>query len=234
MRYKKIEEKIDYEFKNKELLKEALTHKSYAYESGGKITYDNEKFEFLGDSVLNLVISDIIYKKNPEYSEGKLSKFRASLINEYTLTQIAKHLKLGKYLLLGKGEEQTGGRDKASLLSNAYEAILAAVYLDSGFRSVYRIIKQHFTDAVFTLAPSKWDRDYKSQMQEMSHKLYKANPRYKVVLKSGPDHQQVFNVELTINKNVISTGSGNSKKDAEQQAAKMALETLKGRVAQSI
>ncbi len=205
----------------------ALTHKSYSYESSGMIDYDNEKLEFLGDSVLSLVISDIIYKKNPDFSEGKLSKLRASLINEYALMQIALHLDLGAFLLLGKGEEYTKGREKPSLLSNAYEAILAAVYLDSGFRSAYKIIKQHFSASIFKLSPKTLNRDHKSQLQEISHKLYKKNPKYKVVRKTGPDHRQVFEIELVVNNAIISRGTGNSKKEAEQSAAKEALEILK-------
>jgi len=219
----KLEESVGYEFKNKELLVEALTHKSYAYESGGEITYDNEKLEFLGDSVLSIVVSTLIYKKNPDYAEGELSKLRASLISEYSLNEIAKGLSVGKYLLLGCGEERSGGRKKPSLLANAYEAILAAIYLDSGFRAAFRCVKAHFKEAIFEVAPKKHHRDFKSQVQEESHRKFKVAPKYKVIKKSGPDHKQVFQVELSINGDPISKGKGSSKKEAEQLAAKKAL-----------
>jgi len=228
MHLKKLEENLGYDFKKRDLLTNAVTHKSYSYESSGGETHcDNEKLEFLGDSVLSIIISDLIYKRNPDYSEGKLSKLRASLINEHSLAEVARRLDLGKYLLLGKGEERTGGREKPSLLSNAYEAILAAIYLDSGFRAVFKIVKGHFSEAIFNISPKKLNRDYKSQVQEESHKKFKTIPKYKVIKRSGPDHKQVFDVELIINDEAISKGKGSSKKEAEQSAAKKALEKLK-------
>ncbi len=224
---KKLEESIGYEFENKDLLLTALTHKSYTYESSGRVDYDNEKLEFLGDSVLSLVVSDLIYKKNHDFSEGQLSKLRASLINEYSLNNIAQTLNLGDYLFLGKGEEQTGGRMKSSLLSNAYEAILAAIYMDKGFETAYKIIKEHFNESIFTISPTKLNRDYKSQVQERIHKIHKSNPNYRIVRKRGPDHQQVFEVELVVGKKRISMGKGSSKKEAEQDAAEKGLKILK-------
>jgi ribonuclease III len=218
-----LEENLGYEFKDEALILEALTHKSYSYESNGEVDYDNEKLEFLGDSVLSTVISDMIYKRNPDYTEGELSKLRASLINEHSLARIAVHLDIGRFLLLGKGEERTGGRDKPSLLSNAYEAILAAIYLDSGFRATYKVIKRHFDASILNIPPKKLNRDYKSSLQEESHKRFKTIPRYKVIKRSGPDHKQVFEVELSINAKPISKGTGSSKKEAEQAAAKKAL-----------
>jgi ribonuclease III len=227
MDIKKLEKNIGYEFKNKELLIAAITHRSYSYELNGKTGCDNEKLEFLGDTVLNFVITDLIYKRNPGYTEGELSKLRASLIKEHTLAQIAKQLDLGRFLLLGKGEELTGGREKPSLLSNAYEAVLAAIFLDSGFRAVYKTIKKHFSDSVFDVSLIQFNIDYKSQVQEESHRIFKTLPQYKLIKKSGPDHKQMFHVELTINKKPISEGTGSSKKEAEQSAAKKALGILK-------
>ncbi|MFC1855143.1 ribonuclease III [Thermodesulfobacteriota bacterium] len=226
MNLTKLEKKIGHDFKNKDLLLTALTHKSYSYESNGQVEYDNEKLEFLGDSVLSLVVSDMIYKRNPDYSEGDLSKLRASVVDEYSLALIAGKLGVGKFLLLGKGEEQSGGRKKPSLLSNCYEAILAAIYIDSGIRKVYKVIKGHFLEYILTESVESLNRDYKSQLQEVSHKLFQTVPKYKVVKRSGPDHRQIFHVELLIDKDLKSKGKGSSKKEAQQNAAKKALERI--------
>jgi ribonuclease-3 len=149
------------------------------------------------------------------------------LINEYSLARIATGLNIGKFLFLGKGEEITGGRKKPSLLSNAYEAVLAAIYLDGGFRAASKVIRRHFSKSFSKTSLKKLDRDYKSQLQEKSHKMFKETPKYRIVKKSGPEHRQVFKVELVIDKKTISKGKGNSKKEAEQNAAKKALGILK-------
>lgn len=212
-----LENKLQYRFKNKELLKMALTHPSE------EKTYNYERLEFLGDAVLELAISEWLYRDYPNYSEGKLTKLRSSIVCSKSLVEIAVKLDLGKYLFLGKGEELTGGRNKPSILENVVEAVIGAVYLDDGFDETKNLIRLLFNKTVFE-KNSQPASDFKSRLQEIIHKTSKLPIKYEIVEKNGPPHKTVFIVELSVGDNVISQGSGLSKKSAEQNAAQKAID----------
>lgn len=223
-RIERFEEKIGYSFKNKDIIFEALSHSSFAneYKHG---RHSNERLEFLGDSVLSIVISEHLFKHFKHLPEGDLTKIRASLVCEKALFEFSKQISLGEYILLGKGEENTGGRNRPSIVSDAFEAVIAAVFLDGGMETA--------RDYVLGFIPKDLDRssannlqDYKTILQE----IIQRNPEEKVeyVLKgeTGPDHDRHFVVEVCLNSNVIGHGEGHSKKQAEQQAAKEALRLM--------
>lgn len=223
MKLKNLEKKLSYTFSNRDLLSEALTHKSYSNERRPPGSKDNERLEFLGDAVLDLLISEILFIKFPEIPEGDLSKKRASLVREETLSAIARDFRLGDYLSLGKGEALSGGREKSSLLANTFEALIAAVYLDSGLESARRIATDIFTPL---LSEPIRDADYKSTLQEALQKQKMDTPTYRVLSEAGPDHNKTFEVILEINSGGSATGYGKSIKEAEQMAAKNALEQI--------
>lgn len=221
---KPLEENLRYEFKNKKLLINALTHSSYANEARDGVS-SNERLEFLGDSVLSIVVSEYIYKEFNNLPEGELTKLRASLVCEKSLCQFSRELDLGKYLRLGKGEDKGGGRERDSILADAFEAVLAAMYLDGGFNvaknHVMRFIKnelKHTDDEVF--------KDYKTALQEIIQKNPEESVTYILTKESGPDHDKVFEVEVRLNSNTIGKGMGKNKKQAEQSAAKEALRLM--------
>ena len=221
---KPLEENLRYEFKNKKLLINALTHSSYANEARDGVS-SNERLEFLGDSVLSIVVSEYIYKEFNNLPEGELTKLRASLVCEKSLCQFSRELDLGKYLRLGKGEDKGGGRERDSILADAFEAVLAAMYLDGGFNMaknhVMRFIKnelKHTDDEVF--------KDYKTALQEIIQKNPEESVTYILTKESGPDHDKVFEVEVRLNSNTIGKGMGKNKKQAEQSAAKEALRLM--------
>ena len=221
---KPLEENLRYEFKNKKLLINALTHSSYANEARDGIS-SNERLEFLGDSVLSIVGSENIYKEFNNLPEGELTKLRASLVCEKSLCQFSRELDLGKLLRLGKGEDKGGGRERDSILADAFEAVLAAMYLDGGFNvaknHVMRFIKdelKHTDDEVF--------KDYKTALQEIIQKNPEESVTYILTKESGPDHDKVFEVEVRLNSNTIGKGVGKNKKQAEQSAAKEALRLM--------
>jgi len=220
-----LEEALGYLFENPGLLDQALTHKSYANEQGRGVR-DNERLEFLGDAVLDLVVSHLLFDLRPRLSEGKMSKVRAFLVSETSLAEVARSFGLGGYLRLGKGEEQTGGRTKPSILSGALEALIAAIYLDGGFD-----LAREFVDAVFrplleVEGPSGLDRDYKTRLQEHCQGRYGSAPTYRLVGEWGPDHDKTFEVEIRLGNRVLGKGRGRSKKEAEQRAAQDALAVL--------
>jgi len=222
-----VQQQISYAFKNAELLKRALTHKSFANEN--KVALHNERLEFLGDSVLNLIISEYLMKFCPSSSEGDLSRLRAAIVNEPALAEVARKIRLGTYLLLGKGEELTGGRNKNSLLADSLEALIAAVYLDAGIEATRSLTINLFEDMLHRhcregAAPS----DYKTKLQEYCQERLKQLPEYRVVSKTGPDHQKQFVVEVFLTGVMHGQGNGKSKKEAQQQAAKDALAKLCG------
>ncbi len=221
-----LESRIGYTFKAQALLIQALTHKSYANEYRSLSAGHNERLEFLGDTVLDFIVSDILMRLCPESQEGDLSKLRAVVVSEPNLSEAARALGIGELLLLGKGEEQTGGRDKSSLLANALEAIIAAIYLDGGFDPAYRFIQTSFEAQIRELAANGQTHDYKTDLQERCQGLFGSLPRYAVVGESGPDHQKAFEVEIRAGGSVLGRGAGRSKKEAEQMAAKQALERL--------
>lgn len=223
---KTFEKKLGYAFKKKELLFRALTHKSYANEQGLSPKENNERYEYLGDAVLELAISHILIEGFPSFSEGELSKVRAAVVNESRLSEIAQAIMLGDYLNLGKGEDQTGGRHKPSLLSDAYEAVLGGVYLDRGFDKARKVVQKHFLDILKNVGKKDFSKDFKTRLQEVSQSKFRLIPKYKLAGASGPDHRKTFEIYLYIGDKVYGHGKGHSKKIAEQNAAKAALEKI--------
>lgn len=224
MDYKRIFEAIDYTFKDKNLVTTALTHSSYANEFHDGTKY-NERLEFLGDSVLSIVVSDYIYLNCPDLPEGKLTKLRASLVCEKSLYQYAKQIDLGSYIRLSRGERNSGGDDRPSILSDAFEALIAAIYLDGGIEPARKFILRFVIPDISSSKPKKF-KDYKTTLQEIIQKNPEERLTYVLVKETGPDHDKHFVVEVHLNSNVIGKGGGRSKKEAEQQAAREALELM--------
>ena len=217
-----FEENINYEFTNKEYILEALTHSSYSNEN--KNYPFNERLEFLGDSVLSLVISDYLFKKETKLPEGELTKIRANIVCEESLSEVSKNIHLGKYMLLGKGEEATGGRERISILADALEAVIAAIYLDGGIKCAREFILTNMEKIINDSIKGKIFRDYKTCLQEVLQSNGENNIWYKLIEEKGPDHNKRFVMEVGINDTVLGVGEGKSKKDAEQVAAKCALD----------
>ena len=217
-----FEQKINYEFKNKEYILEALTHSSYSNEN--KNYPFNERLEFLGDSVLSIVISDYLFKKETKLPEGELTKIRANIVCEESLSEVSKNIHLGKYMLLGKGEEATGGRERISILADALEAVIAAIYLDGGIKCAREFILTNMENIINDSIKGKLFRDYKTCLQEVLQSNGENNIWYKLIEEKGPDHNKRFVMEVGINDTVLGVGEGKSKKDAEQVAAKCALD----------
>jgi ribonuclease III len=218
-------QKLHYTFQNKAFLEEALRHSSFVNEQPDSELRDNERFEFLGDAVLNLTISHLLMQRYPDLKEGDLSRLRAALVNESRLASIARKLDLGSYLQLGKGELQTNGREKQSILADTFEAMIAAIYLDGGFDVAFNAIRHHFGKRIDSCTAPASNQDYKSRLQELVQEKLKRVPRYKVIHESGPDHDKTFSVSLTV-RDLTVEGQGKSKKTAEQDAARNALEIL--------
>jgi ribonuclease III len=223
--YSLLEQRLDYRFENADLLRTALTHKSFANENPALLRDDNERLEFLGDAVLDLAVGHLLMERFPVRSEGELSKRRASIVNEQGLYDVAGRLGLGDWLFLGRGEEQTGGRKKPSLLADACEAVLAAVYLDGGFAAAFRVIARLFEERLAAIEKAGGE-DYKTQLQEVVQARLRQVPRYAVVAESGPDHEKIFEVAVHVGGEELARASGRSKKEAEQGAARLALEAL--------
>lgn len=221
-----LQQRIQYRFKNIALLQEAITHKSYANEMQLEIKFGNERLEFLGDAVLELVITHILMKKLPKCPEGKLSKMRAAIINRNGLSSIAERFELGKFILLGRGEEATSGRTKKSILANMYEAILAAVYYDGGYLKVFNLIKKHFTILIGEAVEKGYFRDYKSRLQEYCQSTFSSVPEYVLISAKGPDHDKRFAFHGMINGKPYAIGHGKNRKQAEQDAARKILAIL--------
>jgi len=218
-----VQQKLGYRFRQDTRLREALTHKSYLNETRGMKEADNERLEFLGDSVLNLVVSHYLLTAHTGASEGDLSKLRAGLVSEDSLAQVARRLGLGEALRLGSGEELTRGREKPSILADTVEAVIAAVYLDGGLDAASRCLKQAFGDALDASGSSMGKTDFKTDLQEVCQRTFNTLPHYGTVRESGPDHDKVFEVEVLIRGDRHGLGIGKSKKEAEQKAAKQAL-----------
>ena len=213
---KQLEKNIGYHFRDKELLKVAVTHSSYANENRDAIAY-NERLEFLGDAVLQLVTSEKLFKENPEMPEGQMSKQRAALVCEDALAGYSHDFDLGQFMLLGKGEESSGGRTRPSILADAFEAVTGAIFLDGGMENAKKFVLRFIDDAHLSL------KDYKTLLQEIIQKNPGEKLTYVVTGESGPDHNKSFTIEVHLNSNVIGSGEGKSKKRAEQAAAKEAL-----------
>lgn len=218
-----LEKKINYHFKDKSLLKQALTHSSYANEQKINKYADYERLEFLGDAVLELVSSEFLFRENPDMSEGKLTKLRASIVCESALAYCARGFGLEEFILLGKGEEITGGRDRDSIISDVMEAIIGAIYLDSGMEQASDYIRRF---VLSDLEHKKLFYDAKTILQEVVQRDNTGNLHYVLLSEEGPDHDKVFVVEARIDEKRIGTGSGRTKKAAEQQAAYEALKLM--------
>ncbi len=219
-----FEEEIRYTFKNKELITEALSHSSYANEKK-KSRQSNERLEFLGDSVLSIVVSQYLFEHFTHLPEGELTKIRASLVCEKSLHDFAKQINLGDHILLGKGEENTGGRQRVSILADAFEAVIAAVFLDGGLEAARKHILRFIPKDIDSRKSVSFS-DHKTILQEIIQKNPEEKIEYRLVGQSGPDHNKAFKVQVYLNSNVIGTGIGRSKKEAEQMAAKEALELM--------
>ena len=219
-----LEEKLIYKFSNKNYLNSALTHSSYANESKNKIP-NNERLEFLGDAVLNIVVSDYIFKNYPKLSEGELTKLRASLVCEKSLCEFSKILEVGNFLKLSKGERHSSGNNRPSILADAFESIIAAIYLDGGFEEARKFILRFVEDQLKNPVGKSFE-DYKTVLQEIIQQNKEEILKYELIEESGPDHDKSFVSEVYLNSNVIGRGVGRSKKEAEQQAAKEALELM--------
>ncbi len=220
MSTKNLQRTINYTFKDQMLLNTALTHSSYKNEQKN-VANDNERLEFLGDAVLSIIVADYIFK-HKKVAEGELTKIRASLVCETALAQFAEKINLGSYLLLGKGEEHNGGRERPSIVSDAFEALIAAIYLDGGMDEASRFVLPFITDLVENATGADL-HDYKTQLQEIIQQNPEEKVVYHLISETGPDHDKEFVVHVLLNSNVIGKGAGKSKKGAEQAAAKEAL-----------
>lgn len=219
-----LQTRLGYWFHNQELLNMALTHRSFACEQTEKKWEDNERLEFLGDAVLSLCIANLIYNRFPHEDEGQLSKRRAACVNEKCLARLAKSLLPGEALILGKGEEMTGGREKNSVLANTFEALIAAVYLDGGLGASISLVERLFGDLLDRCLGDYCD--YKSLLQEKCQNRFRSLPRYNLVQVQGPDHNRTFTVNLHMPCGVVTQGIGKNRKEAEQDAARKALSII--------
>jgi ribonuclease-3 len=220
----RLQKTLGYSFKEIKLLNKALTHKSYVNETGEDLKH-NERFEFLGDSVLDLMVSEYMVLKYSDYKEGVLSKIRAGVVNESCLAKLALNMDLGAYLLLGRGEEMSGGRKKASLLANAYEALAGAIYFDSNLETAANILLPNIKKEITHFIETPESRDFKSDLQEYTQNKMFCIPVYKVTREVGPDHEKQFEVVVSVKDTAQGKGMGRSKKEAEQAAAKVALDS---------
>jgi len=220
-----LEKRLGYSFQNRALLENALTHSSYANENRGKGLESNERLEFLGDSVLGMVTADYLFRAHPDLPEGDLTRTRAALVCEGGLVVVARAVGLGSYLKLGRGEDAGGGRERDSILADAVEAVIAAIYLDGGIGSARKFIQRFILDRE---SEKSAKRDYKTTLQELVQRESGQVLEYRLLGSSGPDHAKVFQVEVELNGSGIGSGEGHSKKEAEQMAARAAIEKLNG------
>jgi ribonuclease III len=225
--FDEIEARIDYRFKDRGLLEHALTHKSRAAEDVSGGVADNESLEFLGDAVLGLVVADALFRQYPTYDEGQKSKIKASVVSTQALARQAEEIRLGDHLILGRGEEKTGGRFKQALLADAYEALIAAIYLDGGIEAAETFLRRELKEAIDAGAARNFvGQDYKSALQERVQALGRALPEYRIAGEAGPDHRKIFSIEVVVGGEVLGAASGKAKKEAEQEAARLAIARL--------
>lgn len=223
---KKFEKEIGLKFKDEELLKRSLTHRSFLNEHDNEDLKSNERLEFLGDAVLELVVSEFLFNEYPDRPEGELTSFRASVVKTDNLAKISKKLGLGEFLLMSKGEEMTGGRQKEYLLANTFEAVIGALYLDQGYEPVKEFLTKHLVPQIATIVKYRLDIDAKTKLQEKTQSVFKKTPVYKVIKEKGPDHDKIFTVAVKINGKVYGEGEGITKQKAEDAAASKALRKL--------
>jgi ribonuclease III len=225
-----LEERIGYRFRDRGLLEHALTHRSRVHEDASGGVFDNESMEFLGDSVLGFVIADMLFRQFPQHNEGQKSKLKASIVSATSLARLAERLGLGEFLILGRGEEKTGGRRKHAIIADCYEALIAAVYLDGGIVPAQGFIQRQFQDLIDEARRSgvhaAFTEDYKSALQESLQRSGRGLPTYRLVAEIGPAHRRRFDVEVLVGDDVIARAEGKSKKEAAQLAAKVALAML--------
>lgn len=221
-----LQDSLDYYFISASLLVEALTHKSYSNEQPGGEIACNERLEFLGDAVLDLVVSRYMFRCFPNAQEGELTRIRAEVVNEKGLSIVARSLQLGVFLRLGRGEERSGGRDKDSLVANALEALLGAVFCDGGFESVCDLVERFFADPIAEAAQRKHGLDHKTHLQEITQARYALIPEYLLVSEDGPEHRRHYTVVVRLDEKPLGQGQGTTKKKAEQQAALRAIARL--------
>lgn len=218
-----LEKKLNVSFKNKNLLETAFTHRSYINESNGAVQEHNERLEFLGDAVLEILVSEYLFNKFPNLREGDLTAYRSAVVKMESLAEISEELSFGKYISMSKGEEMTGGRHRPYILANTFEAFLGSLFVDQGIEECKRFISSVFFDKIDTIIEEKRYIDSKSQLQEMSQEVYKVTPLYKLIKEEGPDHDKTFTVDVIIKDKILGKGVGKSKQQAQQDAAKDAL-----------
>jgi ribonuclease-3 len=227
-----LEDRIDYQFRDLGLLEHALTHRSRAHEDASGGVIDNESLEFLGDAVLGFVIADLLFKRFPQHSEGYKSKVKAGIVSSASLARLAEDIDLGRYVLLGRGEEKTGGRNKHAILADCFEALIAAIFLDGGIEAAQEFVVSRFEPLVISAgdraAEASFTDDWKSALQEWMQAEGLGLPNYRVAAIEGPDHRRMFDVEVLVTGKTAGRASGRSKKEAQQQAARLALSKLKG------
>ncbi len=224
--FKEIEDKIGYSFKNIELLKNSFIHRSYGNEHVKYKKMNNERLELLGDAVLDLIVTEYLYMSYPKASEGELAKLKSMVVSEPILAKISKELDLGKYLMLSKGEELTGGRERNSILGDLFEAILGAIYLDSDFITVKEIAMRFLKYSIDHISENEDILDFKTILQEYCQKEFKIIPEYKVIREKGPDHLKTFEIKVIVKNNIYGYGKGKNKKSAEQAAAREVCKNL--------
>jgi len=227
--FDELQRRIEYRFRDRGLLEHALTHKSRAAEDASGGISDNESMEFLGDAVLGLVVADALFRQYPLYDEGQKSKIKASVVSTQSLARHAERLQLGEHLILGRGEEKTGGRFKQALLADAYEALIAAIYLDGGLESAQTFLLRELREALDAGGAPGFAPDFKSALQERLQAMGSPLPEYRVAGESGPDHRKIFSVDVVVSGQVLGSASGKAKKEAEQEAARIALAGLTAR-----
>jgi ribonuclease-3 len=222
----KLQEVIGFPFDDDSLLRQALVHRSYLNENPSFPSADNQRLEFLGDALLDFVAGDCLYRRYPKMREGELTSLRAALVKEETLARFAQALDLGRYLYLGRGEEESGGRERPSLLADAFEALVGALYLDGGLKPAESFILRFLEPETERIVAQGELRDYKSLFQEEAQRSFQSTPLYRTIDERGPDHNKVFTVEVLIEEEVCGRGEGTSKQAAEQEAARQALEKI--------
>jgi ribonuclease-3 len=221
--FEPLERRLGYRFRDRGLLEHALTHKSRAQEDASGGVADNESLEFLGDAVLGLVVAEMLFREFPHFHEGQKSKVKATLVSTTSLAAMAEHLGLGEHLLLGRGEEKTGGRRKQALLADTCEALIAAIFLDGGLDDARRFILTELSDEIARVRSPEFLRDFKSMLQERLQGSERPLPDYVITRATGPDHDKLFHVEVRVAGETLADASGRTKKEAEQEAARLAL-----------
>lgn len=230
--FEDLQSRIGYVFRDRGLLEHALTHKSRAAEDATGGVSDNESLEFLGDAVLGLVVADVLFQQYPNYTEGQKSKVKAAVVSTQSLARRAEEIQLGDHLILGRGEEKTGGRFKQALLADAYEALIAAIYLDGGLDAAAAFLRRELKEAIDAGIAQTFAPDYKSALQERLQALGQALPEYRLSGSEGPDHRKTFTIDVVVGGEVLGTATGRAKKEAEQEAARLALGRLDAAAAQ--